>query len=65
MRKVSGEECLAAILWIPHLRKSKVGMMSSSMRMYEKKQKPLLDLGAFAIAEEPGGPPIWRTRRSY
>ncbi|MEJ1241422.1 response regulator [Chryseolinea sp. T2] len=53
MRKIDGEECLNIIRGYEHLCNSKVIMMSSSMRLYEKKAKNFIANGAFAIAEKP------------
>ncbi|MEJ1237984.1 response regulator [Chryseolinea sp. T2] len=53
MVKMSGEECVMAIRGIDHLRNTKIVLMSSSMHIYESKQKRFIDLGASGITEKP------------
>jgi len=53
MIKMSGEECLLALRNIEHLKDTKIVVMSSSMHIYENKQKRFIELGAAAVTEKP------------
>ncbi|MGC3947817.1 MAG: response regulator [Chryseolinea sp.] len=53
MIKMGGEECVMALRGIGHLNQAKIVLMSSSMHVYENKQKRFMELGASAVAEKP------------